>query len=89
MEGTHNIELIERKQIKISGVKKIDSFDDLEFLIDTTMGYLYIKGKELEIIKLDTNSGNITINGVIDSINYVDSKNKKESSFIGKLFKWY
>lgn len=87
MEGTHNIELIERKQIKISGVKKIDSFDDLEFLIDTTMGYLYIKGKELEIIKLDTNSGNITINGVIDSINYVDSKNKKESSFIGKLFK--
>ena len=87
MEGTHNIELIERKQIKISGVKKIDSFDDLEFLIDTTMGYLYIKGKELEIIKLDTNSGNITINGVIDSINYVESKNKKESSFIGKLFK--
>ena len=87
MEGTHNIELIERKQIKISGVKKIDSFDDLEFLIDTTMGYLYIKGKELEIIKLDTNSGNISINGVIDSINYVDSKNKKESSFIGKLFK--
>lgn len=87
MEGTHNIELIERKQIKISGVKKIDSFDDLEFLIDTTMGYLYIKGKELEIIKLDTNSGNITINGQIDSINYVDSKNKKESSFIGKLFK--
>ena len=87
MEGTHNIELIERKQIKISGVKKIDSFDDLEFLIDTTMGYLYIKGKELEIIKLDTNSGNITINGQIDSINYVESKNKKESSFIGKLFK--
>lgn len=87
MEGTHNIELIERKQIKISGVKKIDSFDDLEFLIDTTMGYLYIKGKELEIIKLDTNSGNISINGVIDSINYVESKNKKESSFIGKLFK--
>lgn len=87
MEGTHNIELIERKQIKISGVKKIDSFDDLEFLIDTTMGYLYIKGKELEIIKLDTNSGNISINGVIDSINYVDSKTKKESTFIGKLFK--
>lgn len=87
MEGTHNIELIERKQIKISGVKKIDSFDDLEFLIDTTMGYLYIKGKELEIIKLDTNSGNITINGQIDSINYVDSKTKKESTFIGKLFK--
>ena len=57
----HNITITERKNIVISGVKKIENFDDQEFLLETTMGYLLIKGKELEIIKLDTYQGNVSI----------------------------
>ena len=34
-------------------MKKIDNFDEYEFLIETSMGYLLIKGSNLEIIKLD------------------------------------
>ena len=87
--GTHNISVSERKNIVISGVKKIDSFDDEEFLIQTSMGYLFLKGEGLEIIKLDTYQGNISIKGKINSFNYVDNSSKKEkdSSIIGKLFK--
>ena len=48
----HNVTINERKNIVISGVKKIDSFDNEEFLMETTMGYMIIKGSELEIIKL-------------------------------------
>ena len=50
----HNVTMSDRKNIMISGVKKIDSFDNEEFLMDTSMGYLVVKGEELEIIKLDT-----------------------------------
>ena len=50
----HNITINERKNIIISGVKKIESFDNEEFLLETTMGNIIIKGSELEIIKLDT-----------------------------------
>ena len=52
------------------------------------MGFILIKGSELELIKLDTLQGNISISGTINSINYIESeKNDKSSGFIGKLFK--
>ncbi len=82
----HNITINERKNIIISGVKKIDSFDNEEFLLETTMGNIVIKGNELEIIKLDTYQGSVSIKGVIVSLSYVDS-NKKEEGVFSKLFK--
>ena len=56
---THGITLSERKNIVISGIKKIDSFDEDEFYLETSMGDLIIKGEELEIIKLDTYHPNV------------------------------
>lgn len=84
----HNITINERKNIIISGVKKIDSFDNEEFLLETTMGNIVIKGNELEIIKLDTYQGSVSIKGVIVSLSYVDG-NKKEEGVFSKLFKWW
>lgn len=85
----HNITINERKNIVISGVKKIDSFDNEEFLMETTMGYIIIKGSELEIVKLDTYQGNVSIKGKINSLNYMEnaSKKEKEEGIFSRLFK--
>lgn len=85
----HGISIAERKNILVTGVKKIESFDNEEFLMDTTLGFLVIKGSELEIIKLDTYQGNVSIKGNVDSLSYVnkDMKKDKEESFLNKLFK--
>lgn len=85
----HNITLNERKNVVISGVKKIDSFDNEQFLLETSLGYMIIKGEDLEMIKLDTYQGNVFIKGKIDGINYLDSNvsKNKDNSFINKLFK--
>ena len=84
----HNITLTERKNLVVTGVKKIDNFDSNEFLIETTMGYLKVKGSDLEIIKLDTYQGNVSIKGQISSLIYSDNdKKSKEESFISKIFK--
>ena len=85
----HNVTINERKNIVISGVKKIDSFDNEEFLMETTMGYIIIKGNDLEIIKLDTYQGNVSIKGKINSLTYMETANKKEKEdgFFSKLFK--
>ena len=85
----HGISLSERKNIMITGVKKIESFDSEEFLMDTTLGFLRIKGEGLEIVKLDTYQGNVSIKGRVDSLVYTDNLNtkNKEESFLGKLFK--
>ena len=90
-EFNHTFNMIERKNVTISGVKKVDSFDSEEFLIETVMGYIVLKGSGLELIKLDTRDGVVTIKGLVNSLNYIDeniNKKQKENSVISRLFKW-
>jgi len=84
----HSINMLERKTLVITGVKKIDTFDNLHFILDTTMGYMIIRGQDLELVKLDTLSGNVTIKGTIDSLEYLlDKKNKNEDGIFSRLFR--
>ena len=87
--SNHSVSINERKNIVVSGVKKIDSFDNEEFLMDTVMGYVVIKGEDLEIVKLDTFQGNVSIKGKFNSLTYMDGGNKKskDDGVFSKLFK--
>ena len=86
---SHSINLLERKTLVISGVKRIENFDNTHFLIETTMGFMLVKGEGLELIKLDTLSCNLTIKGTINSIEYImeNAKKNKEDSIFSRLFK--
>ena len=86
----HLVSITDRKSITITGVKKIESFDVDEFLLETTHGYAVIKGEELELIKFDTYQGNVSIKGKINSLSYVDDiskQSKKEDGIFSRLFK--
>ena len=87
--SNHNVAEKKKKNISLTGVKKIESFDENEFLLETIMGFMNIKGSSLEIVKLDTYQGDVTIKGKIDSLTYLDStkKKNKEDSIFTKLFK--
>ena len=81
---SHAVTINERKNLLISGVKKIDSFDNEEFLMETNMGYIDIKGE-----KLDTFQGNVSIKGRVNSLTYMEGPNKKDKdeNLFSKLFK--
>lgn len=85
----HSVTITERKNLVITGVKKIESFDDEEFLMETNMGFIIIKGETLEIVKLDTYQGNVSIKGRVNSLTYMENKTgkAKEDSVFNKLFK--
>ena len=85
----HGINLFERKSLIITGVKKIENFDSEQFLLETIMGFMVIKGSELELVKLDTLQGNVSIKGNVSGINYVEenTKKNKEESIFNRLFK--
>ena len=86
--GNGEVKMIDRASITLTGVNKIVSFDDEEFLMETTVGNLRLLGEGLELLKLDTNDGNVKIKGKINSFTYIDSKLKnKEESVLTKLFK--
>ena len=67
---------------------KDDGFDAI--FISSGAGFpkmMNIKGENLEVVKLDTYQGNVTIKGRINLVSYIDENTKKESSMFTKLFK--
>ena len=86
--GSAEVKIIDRATISLTGVNKIVSFDDEEFLMETSLGNLRLLGESLELLKLDTTDGNVKIKGKINSLTYLDGKLKnKEESLVSKLFK--
>lgn len=85
---THEIKIVNRESLYLSGIKKIDNFDDTEFFIHSVMGEILIKGEKLEVTLLDTDKGEVRIKGKITSISYTNSKKSNKESLITKLFKW-
>ena len=88
IKPVQNIVLKDRKVCELEGVKKLDSFDSKEFLIDTTNGYVHVKGSNLSLGIMDMEKGILSIFGMIDSVVFLDkSKSDKKEGFFTKLFK--
>lgn len=84
----HNLVLKDRKILEISGVKQIDSFDNNEFLLETSQGWMVVNGKDLTLGKLDTERGDLIIKGEIDDIHYITNKKSSDKEpLIKRLFK--
>lgn len=81
------IKLIDRGIIYLTGIDKIVRFDNEEFYMESVMGPINVRGEMLEVVKLDTHDGVVSIKGKISSIIYEDDKKKTEESFLTKLFK--
>ena len=86
--SNQDIFLSNRKELKITNVKKINTLNNLLFDIETGLGRLKIEGKDLDMISLDNDKEILLLKGKIDKIEYMDKqKNNKDSSFIAKIFK--
>ena len=87
----HDLSLLSRKELIVTGVKNIDSFDSEEFLIQTVLGFLHIKGSNLTLDKMDNENNELTIKGQIDSLSYVSNQKGKENkgNIFKKLLKWW
>ena len=50
----------------------MESFDNEEFLLETVMGFLAIKGENLQMKNLDVEKGIVSIKGKIFDLVYID-----------------
>ena len=86
--SNHKVNISDRKNILLSGIKKINSFNDTEFFVESIMGPIIIKGSNLELVKLDTFKGDLSIKGKINSLMYFeDNKKMKVDTILSRLFK--
>ena len=76
-----NLTLESRKHLSIDGVKDIKSFDDLLVCLETNMGKMNVEGKQLKISKYLCNTGEMTIDGIIDAVIYFEDSQEKKSFF--------
>lgn len=84
----HDVIMRGRKTLDITGVKQVESFDNEEFLLETVMGYLAIRGHNLQMKNLDVDKGIVSIKGKIFDLVYLeDHQGDKAKGFFSKLFK--
>ncbi|MBM4765304.1 sporulation protein YabP [Bacillus sp. B15-48] len=84
----HDVIMRGRRTLEISGVKQVESFDNEEFLLETVMGFLAIKGQNLQMKNLDVDKGIVSIKGKVFDLVYLDEQHgEKAKGFFSKLFK--
>ena len=86
-ETSHNLIMENRSRLSISGVDDVESFDEQMIILYTAMGTLTVKGGDFRINKLNVDSGEILIEGEIDSVTYSGSERRDKSGFFAKMFK--
>jgi sporulation protein YabP len=81
----HSLILENRRALTATGVSNVDSFDEQTIVAYTDMGELVIRGSQLQINKLNIETGELTLNGDIVSMSYSD--NRPAGGFFSRLFK--
>jgi sporulation protein YabP len=69
------------------GLIDVESFDDDKIIAYTDEGQMTVKGAELKINRLSVESGELEVEGIIDSIEYQDTHHSEGGGFWGRIFK--
>lgn len=80
----HNILIENRQKITINGVDDVESFDDTNIILIVDQELLIIKGFDLKVNKINTETGEVFIEGQVYSLEYGEPPKK---GLISRLFR--
>ena len=83
---SHEIRVGQRKEMNVTGVKEVVSFDDGCVVLKSTCGEMTVEGSELRVGTLDTDRGVVSLHGRIDTIYYTEERETEKRGF-GRLFR--
>ena len=89
MRVSHRMMIDNREKGSLTGILDVISFDETMIVLDTDMGLLTIKGKDLHVSRLTLEKGEIDIEGRTDSFVYSSNESYRKSgqSLLSRLFK--
>ena len=78
-----------RSALSITGIRDVVSFDENQVILDTDMGILTMKGKELHVSRLNLEKGEVDVDGSVDSLIYSSNEayHKSGESLFSRLFR--
>lgn len=83
----HVLTLDNRKSLILSGISDVDSFDEQSVTAYTDIGELTIRGQNLHISKLNLDTGDLELDGLIISMTYTNNQSSSGGGLFSKLFK--
>ena len=83
-EKKHALSLKKRERLVLEGVLEVLSFDEGSVQLKTDLGALTVEGEELRVAKLLLESGEVIVEGRIDSIFYEEGRNGRRARLFGR-----
>jgi sporulation protein YabP len=80
----HRLSLNERKELTVTGVTEVVSFDEETVVMKTSLGTLTVHGRQLQLKNLSTNGGQVEVSGTVSALIY--QQNKPTGSWVRRLF---
>lgn len=85
----HRLMMQNRSALSITGIRDVVSFDENQVILDTDMGLLTMKGKDLHVSRLTLEKGEVDVDGTVDSLVYSSNESYRKSgeSLFNRLFR--
>lgn len=85
-EKPHTFSVEERKKLRATGVLDVEEFDDTKVYAMVDGFSFIIGGKNLKVESFSAESGELFVDGEIESVNYSTAFSKK-SGFFARIFR--
>jgi len=80
----HKLNLNERKQLTMTGVSEVVSFEDTSVVLRTSLGTLVVHGRELQLKTLSLEGGQVAVDGHISALIYEEQR--QGGGWLSRLF---
>lgn len=84
MQVPHRLTLSERRQLVMTGVSEVISFDDTSVVLRTELGTLSVHGKQLQLKQMSLDGGQVAVDGSITALLYEEPR--ASGGWLGRLF---
>ena len=70
----HKLQLNERRQLTMTGVTEVVSFDETAVILQTSLGLLIVQGQQLQLKNLSLEGGQVSVEGTISALSYEEPR---------------
>jgi len=85
MQLPHRLTLDERKDLNVTGVTEVISFDETAVVLNTAAGTLVVQGSELQLKTLSEEGGKVAVTGQVAALHYEQPRNT--DSWLSRLLR--
>jgi len=87
-DKVHNVIMEDREHLSVSGVTDVNEFNEAVIVLETSMGVLTVEGENLKISQLSIETGEMKIDGSVNSVVYSDDDVRRvHTSLWARIFR--